>query len=173
MKTFWSCHLIVNIKLPPPNDRRLVRDSIDADVFHWGGFSTLFFKWTPPINANIFACYKMLNISTANDFTCTDTEISRNSHAFSSCLFLRPESPKKQDVLRPVRNSWRVLEDLLGICEEFLGIIQEISGPGNRQSLNVEESCLCSLLATFRGRVHLKYCIDLVLLLSYYLLFII
>ena len=42
MTTFRSCHLIVNRNLP--DDRRHVRDFIDAEFFCLGGISTLFFK---------------------------------------------------------------------------------------------------------------------------------
>ena len=74
MTTFWSCHLIVNKK--NPDDCRYVRDFIDAGFLRWGGISTLFLKWTPSTNANIYSHYyapfaKMLNISTANDSTLT------------------------------------------------------------------------------------------------------
>ena len=42
MKTFWSCHLIANRKLP--GDCRHVCDFIDADFLCWGGICTLFMK---------------------------------------------------------------------------------------------------------------------------------
>ena len=76
MTAFWSCHLIVNRNL---DDRRYVHDFIDADFSHWEDSSTLFLKWLPSTNANIFSrCYahfgKTLNISTDNDFTFTVDE---------------------------------------------------------------------------------------------------
>ena len=42
------------------DDRRHVRDFIEADIFHWGGIATLFFKWTPSTNANIFLATKLI-----------------------------------------------------------------------------------------------------------------
>ena len=42
MTKFWSCHLIVNRKLP--DDRRHVRDFIDADFFCCGTTYTLVLK---------------------------------------------------------------------------------------------------------------------------------
>ena len=70
----WSCRLIVNRKLT--DDRRHVRDFMDADFCRSGGTSTLFLEWTPSRNANIFSRFyahsgKTLNISTANDSTFT------------------------------------------------------------------------------------------------------
>ena len=39
------------------NDRRRVRDFMDADVFRWRPTFTPFFKWTPSTNADIFSRY--------------------------------------------------------------------------------------------------------------------
>ena len=80
MTIFWSCHLIVNRKLI--DDRRHVHNFIDADSFHWGGISTLLFKWTLSTNTDIFCRYfahfrEMLNISTATDSTFT-VVVARN-----------------------------------------------------------------------------------------------
>ena len=55
MTTYRSCRLIANRNLP--NDRRHGRDFIDADLFHWGDISTVFLKWTPSTNTNIFSRY--------------------------------------------------------------------------------------------------------------------
>ena len=52
MTTFWSCHLIVNSQLS--HDRRRVLDFIDADFCHWEGTSSLFLRWIPSKNANMF-----------------------------------------------------------------------------------------------------------------------
>ena len=40
MTNFWSCHLIVNRKLA--DDRKHVRDFIDADFFVWEVFLLYF-----------------------------------------------------------------------------------------------------------------------------------
>ena len=58
------------------DDRKHVRNFIDADFCHWGGTSTLFLNCTPSTNADICSCYyvhlrETLNISTANDSTFT------------------------------------------------------------------------------------------------------
>ena len=63
MTNFWSCRLINIRKLPD------VRDFIDADLFCWGGASTLFFKWTPSTNANISSCYYAYFGKRSNIFT--------------------------------------------------------------------------------------------------------
>ena len=89
MTTFRSRHLIVNRTLA--DDRRHVRDFIDATFFHRGGICTLLLKWTPSTNANIFSryyahCGKTLNIlyiyyiniSTANDFNFTVFILAEN-----------------------------------------------------------------------------------------------
>ena len=75
MTTFWSCHLIVNRKLPK-DDHRRIRDLIGADSSHCGGISTSCLEWTPSTNVNMFSRYcahfgKTLNISTANGSTST------------------------------------------------------------------------------------------------------
>ena len=46
MTTFWSCHLIVDRKLP--DYCKHIRDFIDADFYRWRGFSTLFFNGLHP-----------------------------------------------------------------------------------------------------------------------------
>ena len=74
MTMFWSCHLIVNQKLP--DYRRHVRDFIDADFLLWRGISALFFKWTSSKNANLSSRYhaqfgKTLNLSAAT-FTASN-----------------------------------------------------------------------------------------------------
>ena len=74
MATFWSCHLIVDRKLP--DDRRRARDFIDTDFFVGKILLLYFFKWTRSTNANNFSCYythfgKMLDVSTTNDCTFT------------------------------------------------------------------------------------------------------
>ena len=45
MTTFRSCHR----KLA--NDRNHVRVFLDADIFHWGGISTVFLKWSANISS--------------------------------------------------------------------------------------------------------------------------
>ena len=50
MKTFGSCHLIIN------RQPTMICDFIDADFFHWEGISTPFFKWIPSTNTNNFSC---------------------------------------------------------------------------------------------------------------------
>ena len=70
MTTFRSCHVIINRKLA--DDCRYARDF--ADFFRLGSIYTLFCRWIPSTNANIFSFYnahfgKTLNISTANDST--------------------------------------------------------------------------------------------------------
>ena len=45
MRTFGSCHLIINRN--PTMFLNTLRDFIDADFFQWGDILFLFFKWTP------------------------------------------------------------------------------------------------------------------------------
>ena len=87
--TFWSCHLR---KLP--DDRRHVRDLIDADFFIGEVFLLYFWNGFQNKREHFFSLLssfgEALNISTANDFTCT--VFHKNFYIFAArdliCLVL-------------------------------------------------------------------------------------
>ena len=94
MRTFWSCHLIMN-----RNTTMVVGTFVICQLFRWGGTSPPFLKWTPYTNTNISSCYhpyfqQMLNMSPANIPTSTVVErvLLQTRHCHHPTVWLFPLS---------------------------------------------------------------------------------